>query len=83
MKLKELIKNTTSNIWITYGEDPNQISRPDIKLDLTNPSEHSLYIEDVLTEYLLEHEVYLIYAPCTDVIYVSLFLDNDKPDEDS
>lgn len=78
MKLKELIKNTTSNIWITFGEDPNQINRPDIKLDLSTLGEYCLYIEDILTEYLLEHEVYLIYAPCTDIIYVSLFLANDK-----
>ena len=67
MTVKDLISTVTCDLYITFGEDPNNVS-PDIKI-MT-----SVNADDVLCDNILNHEVYLMTA-VDDAIYISLLLD--------
>lgn len=68
MTVKDLISTVTCDLYITFGEDPNNVL-PDIKIKASvNPDE-------VLCDNILNHEVHLTTA-IDDAIYISLFLDN-------
>lgn len=73
MTVRELIDVCTCDIWITLGEDPSNC-HPDIKISVNNSDDD---IKDLLSNDILDHEIYLMLG-LDEIIYVSLFLANDK-----
>lgn len=67
MTVKDLISILTCDLYITLGEDPNNV-KPDIKIMA------SVNDDDVLGDRILNHEVHLMTA-IDDAVYISLFLD--------
>jgi hypothetical protein len=72
VKLRELIECTTSPIWLTFGEDPNDEPRPAVRINVTTG-----YLDDadVLNPTLLDEDVYLITTR-EGAVYVSMWSDD-------
>ena len=69
MKLKDLIPCCTSELWITFEEDPNR-AKPEITINLTSGSDWTL--EEIFSSALLEEPVHLLKAESDDVLFASL-----------
>ena len=66
MKVRELVKDCISELWITAEEDPNK-QPPDLKIYCCSDADD----QDFLSDKVLDSEVYLIKAD-KDAIYISL-----------
>lgn len=66
MKVRDLIKDCVSELWITAEEDPHR-QEPDLKIHCCSDADEAEYLSDKV----LDSEIYLIMA--TDrAIYISL-----------
>ena len=74
MTVRELIKCLTCDLYITFDEDPNGISKSYFEIrvsaSLDNPA-------DALNDFVLDHPIHLMTAK-DDAICISLFIYNDK-----
>lgn len=69
MTVREVMQCCTSSVWITLGEDSRNC-------DLDILVENSIDAEDVLSEWILDHDVHLMHCS-DDRLIISLFTAND------
>lgn len=55
MTIREVLENSTCEVWITFGEDPNR-EPPDIKIYCKSDCEE----EECLSDFVLNKEVHLM-----------------------
>ena len=68
MTVNDILSSLTGELWITFDQDPNN-SEPNIKI-----SSHSeVMADEMLPQWILDHEVNLMCTPHKGVLYVSVY----------
>ena len=71
MTVRELLKTTTSEVWITTSEDPNN-STPEIKVKSYTERDES----EFLSETVLDSKINILKS-AGDAVYASLYWDKE------
>ena len=74
MTVKEIMECCTSPVWITFDEDSRNG-------ELEILIENTCNAEDILTEQILDHDVYLMHC-ADDRLIISLYTLRDAEQED-
>ena len=77
MTIREVLENSTCEVWITFGEDPNR-EPPDIKIYCKSDCEE----EECLSDFVLNKEVHLMTVK-DQAIFISTngFQQTEREDE--
>lgn len=72
MKIRDLINCCTSELWITFDEDPNGIDAQ-VNIIVEENARTGIREDEMLSDFVLDSDVHLMCSPKQDVVFVSIF----------